>query len=69
MLRTLGDATLGVFALHLTIMLLVQDVVWPADGAASSGTIRMFVRLAIVWCATYAIVLVLRRVPVVRAVL
>lgn len=67
--RVLGDATLGVFALHLTIVLLVQDHVWAADGQASAGTIRMFVRLALVWGITYGIVLALRRVPFVRAVL
>lgn len=67
--RTMGDATLGVFALHLTILLIVQDHAWGADGLAASTTVHLVVRLALVWGITYGIVLALRRVRYVRALL
>jgi surface polysaccharide O-acyltransferase-like enzyme len=68
-LRIMGDATLGVFALHQTVLLVVQHRVWADDGLSASGTVHMLARLVLVWGATYAIVLVLRRVRFVRAVL
>jgi surface polysaccharide O-acyltransferase-like enzyme len=67
--RVMGDATLGVFGLHLTVLLVAQSHVYGDDGLALSGTLRMGVRLLFVWAVTYAIVLLLRRVPFVRAVL
>jgi surface polysaccharide O-acyltransferase-like enzyme len=69
LVRPLGDATLGVFALHLTILLWVFD--WPVIGGAHAapGVAVLLARIAAVLAVTYAIVLVLRRVPGVRRLL
>lgn len=68
--RTLGDATLGVFALHFAIISLVVET-FPVIGGepAASSSEQLVARVATVIVVTYAIVLVLRRVPVVRRVL
>lgn len=68
--RTLGDATLGVFALHIAVLtIVVQEVpVIGGDWAATSSE-QMVARVATVIVVTYAIVLVLRRVPGVRRIL
>ena len=67
--RTLGDATLGVFALHLTILLWVFE--WPVIGGqhAAGGTIVLLVRIAVVLVLTYVIVLFLRRIPGIKRLL
>jgi surface polysaccharide O-acyltransferase-like enzyme len=64
--RTLGDATLGVFALHLTILRWVFD--WPVIGGehAAPGTTILLVRIAVVLVLTYLVVLLLRRIPGIR---
>lgn len=67
--RTLGDATLGVFGLHLTLLYVVERHLFAADGPAAAGTVHLFVRGLVVLVATYAIVLVLRKVPLVQRVL
>ena len=67
--RKLGDATLGVFGLHMTILLLVQNLPVIGGEPASTRALEMVARLALVWLITYVIVLALRRVPVVRKVL
>ncbi len=66
--RSLGDATLGVFALHLTVLLAVRE--WGGLGSepTSDGARFMLARLAMVIAVTYGIVLMLRKVPVVRRV-
>ena len=64
--RTLGDVTLGVFALHLTILLLVLELSSLGSEPASDGALSMLLRLAVVIVGTFAIVVVLRRVPGVR---
>lgn len=67
--RLFGDATLGVFGLHLTVLYLVQE--WGVGGPlkASPTTHDMLLRLLVVLAITWAVVLLLRRLPVVRAVL
>ncbi len=67
--RSLGDATLGVFALHLTVLLAVRE--WGGLGSepASDRASFMLARLAVVIVVTYVLVLVLRKVPVVRRLL
>lgn len=67
--RLLGDATLGVFALHLTVRYVVlRQGIGGAD-TASPTTHDMLFRLAVVLVATWVIVLLLRRIPYVRALL
>ncbi|WP_323097599.1 acyltransferase [Intrasporangium sp. YIM S08009] len=67
--RTLGDATMGVFALHLTILLWVFE--WPVIGGerAAGSTSVLLLRIAAVLALTYVIVLLLRRVPGVKRLL
>ncbi len=67
--RLLGDATLGVFALHLTVLLAVQRWHWFSDERAVATTHDLLLQVAVVAVATYAIVLLLRRIPFVRGVL
>lgn len=67
--RLLGDATLGVFALHLTVLYFVQQAHVGGRRLASPTTHDMMLRLLVVLAITWAIVLVLRRIPYVRALL
>ena len=67
--RVLGDATLGVFVLHLMVWNLMLSL--PALGGekAADSVPQMLGRVAFVLVVTYAVVLLLRRLPVVRRVL
>ncbi|KRC88225.1 hypothetical protein ASE25_15380 [Terrabacter sp. Root85] len=67
--RTLGDATMGVFALHLTILLWAFE--WPVIGGehTAGSTVVLLMRIAAVLALTYVIVLLLRRVPGVKRLL
>ena len=67
--RLLGDATLGVFALHLTVLYFVQQAEIGGPRVASPTTHDMLLRLLVVLVVTWAVVLVLRRIPYVRALL
>ena len=67
--RALGDATLGVFVLHLIVWnVMLHLPVLGGENAAGSMPL-MLGRVAFVLVTTYAIVLALRRVPVLRRVL
>lgn len=67
--RLLGDATLGVFGLHLTVLYFVQRAEIGGPRLPSPTTHDMLLRLLVVVLITWTIVLVLRRIPYVRAVL
>lgn len=67
--RTLGDATLGVYGLHLTVLLAVQRAGIGGEGRLSPSTTDLLLRLGLVLAVTWALVLLLRRVPLVRSVL
>lgn len=68
--RTLGDATMGVFAMHIAVLALVVRYVPVVGGRpAVKSSALLVARWATVLVTTYLIVLVGRRVPVVRAVL
>lgn len=67
--RLLGDATLGVYALHLTVLYFVQKSGIGGPKLFSPTTHDMLLRLLVVLVITWAIVLVLRRIPYVRALL
>lgn len=67
--RLLGDATLGVFALHLTVLYVAQRLEIGGPQKWSPTAQDMALRLCVVVVVTWAIVLVLRRVPYVRALL
>lgn len=64
--RTLGDATLGVFALHLTVLLFVLEMPVIGGGNEASRALFLLARVVMVSVLTYGLVLLLRRVPVVR---
>lgn len=67
--RRLGDATLGVYVVHLTIILVVLKLTWIGGDPASPRTIVLLGRVVLVWISTYAIVLALRQVPLIRRLL
>jgi surface polysaccharide O-acyltransferase-like enzyme len=67
--RSLGDATLGVFALHLVVYTLMLRLPVVGGDAIASTPAQLLVRIVVVLAATYAAVLLLRMVPFVRAVL
>jgi hypothetical protein len=60
---------MGVFALHLTILLWVFE--WPVIGGehTAGSTVVLLMRIAAVLALTYLIVLLLRRVPGVKRLL
>lgn len=67
--RELGDATLGVFALHIAILMLVMRYAPIVGGVpALTSTMMMLSRYLVVLVITYTIVLLVRRIPVVREV-
>jgi surface polysaccharide O-acyltransferase-like enzyme len=67
--RLLGDATLGVFVVHLTVLYFVLRLDIGGAHKASPTTHDMLIRLLVVLAVTWAVVLVLRRVRYVRALL
>jgi surface polysaccharide O-acyltransferase-like enzyme len=67
--RLLGDATLGVYGLHLTVLYVVQQLGIGGPRKWSPTGEEMILRLAVVLLVTWAVVLVMRRVPFVRALL
>jgi surface polysaccharide O-acyltransferase-like enzyme len=67
--RRLGDATLGVFGLHLTVIAVLDATGLLGGNAPAESVLTLLVRVAVVVTVSYAVVLPLRRVPVVRAVL
>lgn len=67
--RELGDATLGVFALHIAVLMLVMRYAPIVGGTpALTSTVMMVARYLVVLVSTYTIVLLVRRTPVIRAV-
>ncbi|WP_158564276.1 acyltransferase [Jiangella anatolica] len=66
--RLLGDATLGVFALHLAVLGVIVDERWIGDDVAAASVLQLLLRIGAVLALTYVIVLVARRVPVLRRV-
>lgn len=67
--RLLGDATLGVFALHLTVLYVVLRLPGIGGAAASPSGSEMLARVVLVLVTTYVLVLTGRRIPGVRALL
>lgn len=63
--RSLGDATLGVFGIHIAVLLVLREF-WPAKDLGIAG---LLAQIAIVVAVSYAIVLPLRRVPIINRVL
>lgn len=67
--RLLGDATLGVFALHMTLVSVLVPTGLLGDSRHTTSWLELALRYLAVLVGTYTIVLVLRKVPIVRRVL
>ncbi len=67
--RTMGDATLGVFALHSALIVALIQMGWPTETPAVDYAWQLLARYVVVFVATYVIVLIGRRIPFVRRVL
>lgn len=67
--RKLGDATLGVFALHIAFVPVVIDLPLIGGESAAASWEQLLARVAVVLVLSFAVVLPLRRVPVIRRVL
>ena len=67
--RTLGDATLGVYALHPAAIVAIITWGWPSDKGPVDHAWQLVVRYLVVFCGVYVIVLLGRRVPFLRRVL
>jgi len=61
--RLLGEATLGVFALHLAVLFVSYDLPVIGGSPAASTVLELVGRIGIVVVVTFVIVLVLRRIP------
>lgn len=66
--HSLGGVTMGVFGFHLTALYVVRRFMFPEDGQVAASMSHMLVRLVVVLVASFAVALVLRRVPFVRRV-
>lgn len=67
--RVLADATLGVFAVHIAVLNLVWRLPLVGGEPAVASSLHLVARVAAVVVLSYAVVLPLRRVPVVRRVI
>lgn len=67
--RTLGDATMGIFAAHLAVLYVSYRLPGIAGDAPAQTLRELIGRTAFVLVATTALVLIGRRIPVVRRVL
>ena len=68
-LRTLGDATLGVFGLHLMLIELSLELPWIGGEHVASSSIQLVARISFIVVVTFAVVVPLRRAPVLGRVL
>jgi len=64
--RLLGEATLGVFALHLAVLFVSYDLPVVGGNPAASTVLELVGRTGLVVVVTFLLVLLLRRIPVVR---
>lgn len=67
--RRLGDATLGVFGLHLLVLAGLDAVGLLGGDDPATSAAQLLARVLVVLLVSYGLVLLLRRVPVVRAVM
>jgi peptidoglycan/LPS O-acetylase OafA/YrhL len=68
-LRTIGDATLGVFGLHLMMIEFSLELPWIGGEHIASSSIQLIARISFIVIVTFAVVVPLRRVPVLGRVL
>lgn len=64
--RVLGEATLGVFALHLAVLFVSYDLPVVGGNAAASTVLELVGRTGLVVVVTFLLVMALRRIPGVR---
>lgn len=67
--RELGDATLGLFGFHMTVLAVMTGTGWLGVDEPAADVATLLARAAVVIVVSTAVVLPLRRVPVVRRVL
>lgn len=65
----LGSATLGVFGFHMTVLAVLTATGFLGVDEPADDVLTLLARVAVVVVVSYAVVLPLRRVPVVRRVL
>lgn len=66
--RTLGSATLGVFAVHQLVLVLVERAPWLGGGPVAESPGQLAVRCVVVVAGAYAVALMGARIPGVRRV-
>lgn len=66
--HSLGGVTMGVFGFHLTVLYLARRFMFPGDGQVAASMSHLVVRTAVVLVASFAVALLLRRVPFARRV-
>ncbi|GAB2611300.1 acyltransferase [Pseudactinotalea suaedae] len=64
-----GGATMGIFGFHMSVIAVLEATAWLGGNEPAPDLATLFLRLLVVVAATLAVVLPLRRVPVVRRVL
>lgn len=67
--RLLGEATLGVFALHLAVLFVSYDLPVVGGNPAASTVVELVGRTGLVVVSTFLLVILLRRIPIVRRLL
>lgn len=67
--RAVGDATLGIFGFHMTVLTVLDVTGFLGGGEPATDVWTLLARVLLTAVVTCAVVLPLRRVPVVRAVL
>lgn len=64
----LGDLTLGVYALHLAVYLTLLKTGWLGTDQIATSGVQLMMRYLVTLALTYALVIVLRRIPWVKRV-
>lgn len=67
--REVGDATLGLFGFHMTVIAVLTATGWLGGDEPAPDLVTLALRVAVVLVVSAAVVLPLRRVPVVSRVL
>ncbi len=66
--RTLGDVTLGVFGIHLTVIAVLAATGWLGGGDPAPDVPTLLARVVVVLVVSYAVALTFARVPGLRRV-
>lgn len=61
--RTLGGATLGVFAMHQLVLFVVERAPWLGGGPVADAPVQLLARCIVVFLGAYALALIASRIP------